>query len=230
MNWIKTVSKEAVFDFQNAELHDIELRTIKNQENEGIFPISPVSQFLIAPYILEKRFKTIQTSIPSNIGYKDKNLCDVVKHFKVIREVISQNQIQSIQIEELTNSSKEIFIDMIKNETLNELVKDVYFKTENDIISNNDFGYGNQIHYQLLEDQLNFKVKATSDTKEILEFIEKTYLDREGKFTLRPSGWFLEEELKNSLSLSLFGQIVDTIYLTVNLTNNQVLYVDLIKK
>ncbi|WP_176444819.1 hypothetical protein [Paenibacillus herberti] len=65
------------------------------------------------------------------------------------------------------------------------------------------------------------------NTTEIKEFIQRGYLDVDDELNFIPTGWTLEDELKNSLVLRFFSNFVPCITLAVDVSNNQVVMIQL---
>jgi hypothetical protein len=85
---------------------------------------------------------------------------------------------------------------------------------------------GNSVAH-ILYDQTASKWLISILAITIREFLEKGYFDLGDEFCLIPTGWTLEEELKDSITLRFFATFVPFITLFVDSSNRQVVMLQL---
>jgi hypothetical protein len=148
-------------------------------------------------------------------------LNDIAPHFIDVKVVYVEDEVEVINMQYLKEESKKLF-DSTSNGII--LVMHDLYRNRNMSVWKSE-QRRELIQFTVKIDELN--VYDIPNTKDIKEFLKKGYFDLGEEFSLIPTGWTIEEELKESITLRFFATFIPCITLVVDSTNRQVVLLQL---
>lgn len=181
--------------------------------------LSPICQlFSGMEVILEEDVYTsfpISNDITLNIV---KN--ELIPHYKDVKQVFINNELHEIFMIGLKEEPKQTLKALLTN-GIYPVVPDLYRSCSfNRIVGRRTLKY-----YSVLFDCND--PMFLKETQEIAYFLKHSFFQKEGCISLVPTGWFLKESLKDSISLRSFCTFANKIVLVVDESNQEVISLDI---
>ncbi len=144
-------------------------------------------------------------------------------HFNDIKKIIVNNEVIKINFMELKRNSREFLLNRSKSPNFFPVIHNLYRdKTEDPIKSQREI-----VFYQIKTEHI--EPLYFQETKDLFEFVNKTFLAEEGYIALAPKGWVLTNDLKDSPTIRSFSVYVTKIVLAVDANDHSVITLELIK-
>ncbi|MDA1679568.1 MULTISPECIES: hypothetical protein [unclassified Bacillus cereus group] len=181
--------------------------------------ISPICQlFSGMDVILEEDVYTsfpITNDVTLNIV---KN--ELTPHYKDVKQVFINNELHEIFMIGLKEESKQTLKELLTN-GIYPVVPDLYRSRS----FNRTVGRRTLKYYSVLFDCID--PMFLNETQEIAYFLKHSFFQKEGSISLVPTGWFLKESLKDSITLRSFCTFANKIVLIVDESNQEVISLDI---
>ncbi|OXS61423.1 hypothetical protein B0G93_10676 [Bacillus sp. V-88] len=229
MNWIEkdidvTSTDHEVFPHE----HNFSIENFKVEETSNT--ISTVGQLLTANHVLYD-IPTLMTPIPiTSQAIEEVAINEVAIHFDNIQKIYVNNQLDRIQLRELKESSRRLFMDMLKENSIHPFVKELYFLKKREPLEDRYINISRceKIRYKVLKQRVpRSSIKVP---EEIINFVKDTFCNREKVFTILPIGWKLSDKLLELEALKLLSEVSDSLFIQVDADSNKVLYLEIIIK
>lgn len=217
LNWI-----EEFKPINNSRMEQPPLRRVhlKKISLEAPSSMTELARFVSAGSVL------LADNMMNGLSAKDetaRNLImnDIAPHFIDVKLVYVEGEVEAVNIQYLKEESKKRF-----DSTSNGIIQVIH-----DLYRTRDMSVWKSEHRREL---IQFAVKIheldTYDiphTEDLKEFLKRGYFDLGEEFCLIPTGWTLEEELKESITLRFFATFTPRITLFVDSSNGQVVMLQL---
>jgi hypothetical protein len=146
---------------------------------------------------------------------------DIAPHFEDVKIVYVEDEIDVVNMQYLKEESKKMF-----DSTNNGIIQVIH-----DLFRNNDMSVwtdGKKRELTRYSVKLNELDKYDIDNiNDIQDFFTKGYFDLNEEFGFIPTGWTFVDELKESKALRFFATFIPTITLVVDLSDKQVVMIQL---
>lgn len=86
----------------------------------------------------------------------------------------------------------------------------------------------NQVHYEVRRSEIKPLTHIDPDTMRCISFIQHTFGQTEGVFTVFPQGWTFRDELKDLEAIRLLSHMFDSLFITVDADDHRVLYMQVV--
>ncbi|HDX9589324.1 hypothetical protein [Bacillus multifaciens] len=192
--------------------------------------ISIIAQLFIANHILYE-IPTVLTAIPiTNQKIEGIVVNEIAIHFNKIQKIYINKRLERIQFQELKDVSRNRFKDMLKNNLIHPIIKELYFLGEKESLEDRyiNIGKRQQVQYEVLKEYVEPSTIIDSDLLHVIWFIKNTFCITEKSFTILPIGWELKDNLKELETLKLFNQMSDSLLITVDSETAKVLYINFV--
>lgn len=176
-------------------------------------PISSLAQYFLAPFLL------VDSNGIFDIPAVDKIIQDIVikeiaPHFNKTVKVSYENQI-IIRVQNVKESSKTHFLNLIKNHRVNAIVNDLYSKDPTNWEGN----------FTIKEYKVNLHAVKKSVENDILpmwNFFERSFVRAYGDLVILPNGWVFDESFKARIAVQAFAGVCNSMTITVNQENKMI--------
>ncbi|MFE5130857.1 hypothetical protein, partial [Bacillus mobilis] len=145
---------------------------------------------------------------------------ELIPHYKDVKQVFINNELHEIFMIGLKEESKQTLKELLTN-GIYPVVPDLYRSCSfNRIVGRRTLKY-----YSVLFDCID--PMFLKETQEIAYFLKHSFFQKEGCISLVPTGWFLKESLKDSITLRSFCTFANKIVLVVDESNQEVISLDI---
>ncbi len=145
---------------------------------------------------------------------------ELIPHYKDIKQVFINNELHEIFMIGLKEESKQ---------TLKELLTNGIYPVVPDLFRSRSFkravGRRKLKYYSVACDCID--PMFLKETQEIGYFLKHSFFQKDGCISLMPTGWFLEDSLKESITIRSFCTFANNIVLVVDESNQQVICLDI---
>ncbi|MEI2316408.1 hypothetical protein [Bacillus paramobilis] len=144
---------------------------------------------------------------------------ELIPHYKDVKQVFINNEFHEIFMIGLKKESKQTLKALLTN-CIYPVVPDLYRSCS----FNRIVGRRNIKIFVLFDciDPMFLK-----ETQEIAYFLKHSFFQKEGCISLVPTGWFLKESLKDSITLRSFCTFANEIVLVVDESNQEIISLDI---
>jgi hypothetical protein len=166
--------------------------------------------FTAASFLLEEN---VMVQLPaSDLTALDLIKRDIAPHFKNVKFVMVNGQVEFIMMQYLKDSSLQVLQD-ISMEGLHPIILDLYRSKDMNRLG----PHRPQRRIRRFKVRNEFlDVLRDSNLKDIQHFIESAYFSRGDFLALSPTGWKINDELQHSIILRTFSTFVTHIDLLVD--------------
>jgi hypothetical protein len=150
-------------------------------------------------------------------------LNDVATHFKEVKLVYFDDQVEVINMQYIKQESKAIFYN--NKSMFMEIVRDL-FRTKD---MNNWITPARRAlsRYTINADKI--ETLDIPNTQDVKRYITAEYIDQEQPLAFTPTGWKVEEDLKHSIFIRYMAAFVPKINLFMDMDKNEVISLELTK-
>lgn len=195
-----------------------ELRIQSLQSNTSLDKMSPIFQLFASVNVIFNQDFLSSFPTPNS---KALNIIhnEIVPHYSEVRQVFIDGKLIEINVRFLKEESRKLLTNSVSS-NIHPIVPDLYRSMEYDISP-----YPRKLKYYLVNKE-KIKQKALDGTDEISEFLRSSFFESNGSLFLMPSGWFLEDSLRESVTLQSLSTFAKQIILMVNENDNRVIAID----
>ncbi|MFE4429961.1 hypothetical protein ACFRH9_23375 [Peribacillus butanolivorans] len=213
--WITEID-EPPFGFNN---ENSELSIKRIDSTVELNEMSPVCQlFASFDVILDD---DSLTSLPTpNDNALETILNEVVPHYLDIKQIFIDGKLKEINVRCLKKESKKIVQDLLSN-GIYPVIPDLY-RTKNLNLSTGP----RELKYYLVNQEL-IDPLYIKETGKIREFFMSSFFTESGSIMLQPTGWKLDDNLKESVTIRAFSTFAKQIVLVVDDKNMSVVGLDI---
>lgn len=181
--------------------------------------ISPICQLFSGMDIILK--EDVYTSFPiTNDVTLNIVKNELTPHYKDVKQVFINNELHEIFMIGLKEESKQTLKELLTN-GIYPVVPDLYRSCSfNRIVGRRTLKY-----YSVLFDCID--PMFLKETQEIAYFLKHSFFEKEDCISLVPTGWILEDSLKESITLRSFCTFANKIVLVVDESNQEVISLDI---
>ncbi|UOQ91471.1 hypothetical protein MUO14_12835 [Halobacillus shinanisalinarum] len=217
--WLTEVDKPIVN--RNKDRHsDLKIETLKEKNNKN--EISDIFLFVASPdTIFNINFLTMLRT-PTSFSLSV-ILNEIAPHYEKVQMIKMNDIVTKINLKFLKSHSQKLLKEALFKETKDSIINDIY-RTDKLYIPTHE----TKLKY--------FKVKCKyiqpvshTDFERVMDFIDSSFLSSGESFSLRPSGWVLEDGLRNSIAIRTFSSFSKEIILVVDSIDNTVIAMDIYK-
>lgn len=144
---------------------------------------------------------------------------DIAPHFEDVKIVYVEDEIDVVNMQYLKEESKKMF-DTTNNGII-QVIQDLFRTNDMSIWTSGKKRELTQYSVKINE----LDMYDIPNTKDIKDFFIKGYFDLGEEFNFIPTGWTLEEKLKESKALRFFATFIPCITLVVDASNEQVVMI-----
>ncbi|HDR7717018.1 hypothetical protein VSY18_12625 [Bacillus albus] len=181
--------------------------------------ISPICQLFSGMDVILK--EDVYTSFPiTNDVTLNIVKNELTPHYKDVKQVFINNELHEIFMIDLKEESKQTLKELLTN-GIYPVVPDLYRSCSfNRIVGRRTLKY-----YSVLFDCID--PMFLKETQEIAYFLKHSFFEKEDCISLVPTGWILEDSLKESITLRSFCTFANKIVLVVDESNQEVISLDI---
>ncbi|MGN5653042.1 hypothetical protein [Bacillus sp. Brlt_9] len=181
--------------------------------------ISPICQLFSGMDVILK--EDVYTSFPiTNDVTLNIVKNELTPHYKDVKQVFINNELHEIFMIGLKEESKQTLKELLTN-GIYPVVPDLYRSCSfNRIVGRRTLKY-----YSVLFDCID--PMFLKETQEIAYFLKHSFFEKEDCISLVPTGWILEDSLKESITLRSFCTFANKIVLVVDESNQEVISLDI---
>ncbi|WP_127530656.1 hypothetical protein [Paenibacillus kobensis] len=206
MNWLKQMDNYMFCSNTALEQPEFSIETVHSCNADYL---TEIGQFMIAP---------VDDNTQIQIPVKNKNAYDVIlqdlaPHFDKVQAVYVQESIEQVILSQLKAGSQKRLEDLVRKQTVSPLVRDLYRSG----ISKSDHFPMKLQWFQLINAEMDGYGNIVAS--DLIWFIENTFLAN-GTLAILPTGWKLNDDLKNSIALRFFARHFDNVCIGVSLDMN----------
>lgn len=145
---------------------------------------------------------------------------ELIPHYKDVKQVFINNELHEIFMIGLKEESKQTLKALLTN-GIYPVVPDLYrSRSFNRIVGRRKLKY-----YSVLLNCID--PMFLIETQEIAYFLKHSFFEKEDCISLVPTGWFLEDSLKESITIRSFCTFANKIVLVVDESNQEVISLDI---
>lgn len=145
---------------------------------------------------------------------------EIMPHYKDVKQVFINKELHEIFMIGLKKESKQ---------TLKELLTNGKYPVVPDLFRSHSFnrvvGRRKLEYYSVLFDCID--PMFLKENQEIAYFLKHSFFEKEGCISLVPTGWFLDDSLKESITIRSFCTFANKIVLVVDESNLEVICLDI---
>ncbi|WP_066400259.1 hypothetical protein [Neobacillus mesonae] len=215
LKWITEIDESPFrFNFDNGE-YSIKRMISSVEINE----MSPVCQFFASiDVILGIDFVT---SLPTPNDYAlETILNEVVPHYLDIKQIFIDGKLKEINVRGLKKESKRIVQDLLSND-IYPVFPDLY-RTKNLNLATGP----RELKYYLVNQEM-IESLHIEETEKIRGFFMSSFFTERGSIMLQPTGWKLDDKLKDSVTIRTFSTFAKQIVLVVDHKDMSVVGLDI---
>jgi hypothetical protein len=196
-----------------------ELRLKRIQSNTTSDGMSPIFQLFASVNVLFQKDFLSSFPVPNHHALKIvQNV--IVPHYTEVKEIFIDGKLIEINVRFLKEESRKRLSDLLLS-GIHPIVPDLYRNSEYDISP-----YPRKIKYYAVNGE-KIQHKALDGMKGIRDFIKSSFLASNGVLTLMPSGWFLDDSLKESVTLQALSTFAENIILMVNENDHRIIGINI---
>jgi hypothetical protein len=195
-----------------------ELRIRSFQSNKSLDKMSPIFQLFASVNVMFNQDFLSSFPAPNS---KALNIIhnEIVPHYSEVKQIFIDEKLIEINVRFLKEESRNMLTNLLSSD-IHPIVPDLYRNMEYDISP-----YPRKLKYYLVNKE-KIKQKAVDRTDEISEFLTSSFFESNGSLSLMPSGWFLDDSLRESVTLQSLSTFAKQIILMVNENDNRVIAIE----
>ncbi|MFQ3544530.1 hypothetical protein Q7A53_10605 [Halobacillus rhizosphaerae] len=215
-SWLTEIERPAI----NKNIHS-NLKIERIREKKDIYEISDILLFIASSDIIFDINFHIALPTPTKFTLNI-ILNEIAPHFNKVLLIKEKDTITEINLKFLKKHSQKLLNKALLEEAADSIINDIY--RTNHLY--NIPAEGLNLRYYKVNSKYIQPVTVKNFDR-VMEFIDGSFLASGKSFSIRTSGWTLEEELKNSITIRAFSSISKEIILVVNSADNTVVFVDI---
>ncbi|SMQ80931.1 hypothetical protein SAMN05444673_4045 [Bacillus sp. OV166] len=181
--------------------------------------VSPVCQFF-ASFDLILGEDSLTTLPTPNDNALETILSEVVPHYSDVKQIFIDGKLKEINVMCLKKESKKMLKDLLSN-GIYPVVPDLY-RTKNLNLATKP----RKLKYYLVS-QESINPVHIKETEKIREFLMSSFFTDSGSILLQPTGWKLDDNLKESVTIRAFSTFAKQIILVVDDNDENVVGLDI---
>jgi hypothetical protein len=213
--WLDEIEKP-LFPF-NSEAGDLKIERLTSSTK--INKMSSFCQIFASLDVLLNEDGLLQVPTPNKIAISA-IMNEVVPHYLDVKQIFFNGKLQQLNVRGLKEESKKIVEDLLTN-GIYPVIPDLY-RTKGSSFRTGPTKVKYYSINQGLIDPLYIK-----ETEKVRDFICCSFFIQNGFISIQPTGWYLEDELKNSITLRTFTTFAKQMVLVVNSVDNSVIGLDI---
>ncbi|UOQ43736.1 hypothetical protein MUN89_17900 [Halobacillus salinarum] len=207
---------------KSKDIHsDIKIERLS--ETKDIYEISDVFLFIASSGIIFNINFLIALPTPTKFSL-NVILNEIAPHFHKVQLIKTNDNITTINLKFLKTHSQELLNKALDEQSPDSIINDIYRTNKLYKIPK----HGLNLKYYKVHCEYIQPVTLQNFDR-VMDFIDSSFLKSGEPFSLRTSGWILEEELKNSIAIRAFSSFSKEIILVVNSADDTVVFVDIYK-
>ncbi|SMQ80906.1 hypothetical protein SAMN05444673_4032 [Bacillus sp. OV166] len=200
-------------DFYN-RMRNQSVRLIKSEKS--LNEISVICFFYAAPEVILEDHQSVLVFQDMNPWLQEVIMKELVPHYKVVKEFFVQGKFKEIQLSELKKESKEL-VKSLLSKGYYPVVSDLYRGTQ----SEQSTGPRNLKYFLIKKESVN--PLELKENKRIQQFLLNESFQKNRPFFLKPVGWKLQEDLRDSITIRSFYNFAEKIVLLVNTVDDSII-------
>jgi hypothetical protein len=209
--WLKEI-EEPIYTYKE---EPGELRIQSFQSNTSLYKMSYIFQIFASVNIIFNQ--DFLSSFPAPNSHALKIIhSEIVPHYSEVKQIFIDENLIKINVRFLKAESRKMLTNLLTS-GIHPIVPDLYRNMEFNISP-----YPRKLKYYLVNKE-EIKQKAFDGTEENSEFLRCSFFANNGLLSLMPSGWFLDDSLKESVTLQSLSTFAKQIILMVNENDNRVI-------
>ncbi|MDH5160314.1 hypothetical protein [Heyndrickxia oleronia] len=175
---------------------------------------SSLAQYIMAPFILVDSNGINDIPVFDKIS-QEVVLEEIAPHFSELKKITIDDQL-FIRVQNVKESSKNSFLNLVKNNRLNKIVNDIY--------SNRNSSWPPD-RFIAKEYKVNLEIIEKSFEPDILvlwDFFKRSFIKENGFMSILPSGWTFDESFKDRIAVRAFASVCNSMEIVVNEDNNTI--------
>jgi hypothetical protein len=213
--WLKEI-EEPIFPYKE-ETGDLKIQRVHS--NTSLSKLSPVCQMFASVNVIFKLDFLSSFPAPNDLALNI-ILNEIAPHYSEVRKIFIDEKLVEINVRYLKAESEQMLNDSLSY-GINPIVSDLYRNMEYNISA-----YPRELKYYIVIKE-KIKQKVLNGTEELKEFLRCSFFAKNGLLSLIPSGWFLDDTLKESVTLQSISTFAKQIILVVNENDNRVIAIDI---
>jgi hypothetical protein len=199
-------------DFYN-RIRNQSVRLIKSEKS--LNEMSVICFFYAAPDVILEDHQSVLVFQDINPWLQEVIMNELVPHYKVVKEFFVQEKFREIQLSELKKESKEL-VKSLLSKGYYPVISDLYKDTR----SVQPMGPGNLKYFVIKKESLN--LLELNENERIHQFIMNKSFKENKPFFMKPVGWKLQEDLRDSVTIRSFYNFAEKIVLLVNTVDDSI--------
>ncbi|MGF6949080.1 hypothetical protein QF028_001585 [Neobacillus sp. B4I6] len=221
--WIEEIAKgdfDSLFEDEDDEedfynrMRNQSVRLIKSEKS--LNEISVICFFYAAPEVILEDHQSVLVFQDMNPWLQEVIMKELVPHYKVVKEFFVQGKFKEIQLSELKKESKEL-VKSLLSKGYYPVVSDLYRGTQ----SVQSTGPRNLKYFLIKKESVN--PLELKENKRIQQFLLNESFQKNRPFFLKPVGWKLQEDLRDSITIRSFYNFAEKIVLLVNTVDDSII-------
>lgn len=192
-----------------------ELRLKRIQSNTSLDKMSPIFQLFASVNVIFQQDFLSSFPVPNRHALKIVQN-EIVPHFLEVKEIYIDKELIEINVRFLKKESRKRLSDLLSAD-IHPIVPDLYRDVEFNISP-----YPRKVKYYLVN-QDKIQQKVLDGMEDISGFLRSSFFESKGLLTFMPSGWLLEDSLRESVTLQSMSTFAKKIILMVNENDNRVI-------
>ena len=196
-----------------------ELRLKRIESKEDLFRINEICQLFASFDVILN--ENALTSFPTpNQKAKSIIMNDVVPHYVDVKQIFIDGKLKEINVRGLKEKSKKMIEDLLLN-GIYPVVPDLFRSKSLEMRS-----YPKTLKYYTINKQYINELYI-KETEDLFDFLNCSFFAENGSIMLQPTGWTLEDNLKESVTIRTFSSFAKQVVLVVNVSDKSVVGVDI---
>jgi hypothetical protein len=212
--WLKEI-EEPIYPYKE-ESGELQIKGI--QSNASINKMSYIFQLFASVNVIFNQDFLSSFPVPNSHAL---NIVqnEIVPHYSEVKQIFIDDKLIEISVRFLKAETRRMLAVLLSS-SINHIVPDLYRNMEFNISP-----YPRKLKYYLVKKE-KIKQKSLVGAGEVGEFIRCSFFESNGFLTLMPSGWFLDDSLRESVALQSLSTFAEQIILMVNENDNRVIAID----
>jgi len=196
-----------------------EIRIEKIDSTIELKEMNPVCQFFASFDVMFER--DFLTSLPTpNQDALNTIMNEIVPHYLDVKQIFIEGKLKEINVRGLKKDSKRIVQHLLSND-IYPVIPDLY-RTKN---LNLATGPRELKHFLVKKDMID--LLHFEETEKVREFLMSSFFPDRGSISLQPTGWKLNDNLKDSVTIRAMSSFAKQIVLVVDVKDMNVVGLDI---
>ncbi|MFB5197597.1 hypothetical protein ACE198_22260 [Neobacillus sp. KR4-4] len=221
-NWIEEIDEQC-FDnlFEDDDDEDDFNIRIQNQSvsfiksDKHLNQMSEICFYYAAPDVILEDHRSCLVFRDMDQWLHEVIMKELVPHYNEVKQFFIHGKFEEIQLSELKKESKEL-VKCLLSQGYFPVVSDLYRGTESTQLR----GKGNLQYFVIRKESVN--PLELQEYERFKQFVIHDSFQKNKPFVLRPAGWKLQEDLRDSITIRYFSNCAEQIVLLVNTLDDSI--------